>query len=327
MQVDLKEPGRMRLARILCRPLPPILGQQVRELVYSSAKGRSDRYQFTVRSQTGSWYGGNTADYMSYPFGVCGYHSFRLWAVAIAVTRPGDMIVEIGANIGTETVGFADIVGRHGKVIAVEPLAANLGRLHDMIRLNDFRHVEVVPLAVAKTSGKTSFVLPDKNNSGVGFLSRETRAANSIEVDVTTLDELAPRIGKAAMLAIDVEGAELSVLEGGQQWLQRSRPVIALEANERHQSRNGSSLRQLAEYIVSLRYQVFAMHRFGLRSFPATDAASNPGDWVCIPEEAADVRASVDRHLRSCYLMPCLPHLNPMTGINSSRRRTKGGGI
>ena len=61
-----------------------------------------------------------------YPFAVHGYFYCTAWGITLAIFAPGDTIVEVGANVGTETIGFSDIVGRSGRVIAFEPVPANI---------------------------------------------------------------------------------------------------------------------------------------------------------------------------------------------------------
>jgi hypothetical protein len=87
---------------------------RVRKRLYPAARALQDDHAFAVRAQTGSVLRCRTSDKHAYAFGVHGYNDWRLWAIALATCARGDTIVEIGANVGTETVGFSDIVGPAG---------------------------------------------------------------------------------------------------------------------------------------------------------------------------------------------------------------------
>src|SRR5690606_10295851 len=132
------KPIRLSLAQTLCRYLPPILSQRVRSKIYPISVAYSDDYQFSVQSLTGSMFESRTSEYHGYKFAVHGYLYWRAWAIALAICEPGDTIIEIGANIGTETVGFADIVGGEGRVFAFEPFPDNVQSLKHLAELHQY---------------------------------------------------------------------------------------------------------------------------------------------------------------------------------------------
>src|ERR1700737_4902683 len=119
------QPFRLTLARILAGCAPPLIAARV-SLIYSIDRGWTDAYEFHRRSRTGSVYLGNTRDVAARSFAIHGYFDWRLLAAARYFCKPGDTIVEVGANVGTETIGFADIVGVGGHVYAFEPLPSNI---------------------------------------------------------------------------------------------------------------------------------------------------------------------------------------------------------
>lgn len=54
---------------------------------------------------------GTTRDFHLHVLAIHGYYDWRVLVIAGAICSQGDTIVEVGANVGTETLGFADIVG------------------------------------------------------------------------------------------------------------------------------------------------------------------------------------------------------------------------
>jgi FkbM family methyltransferase len=140
------------------------------------------------------------------------------------VIRPGDVVYDIGANVGFYTLLASVLVGPSGKVISFEPLPRNLSLLRRHIRLNALANVEVFEGAVSSRRGTARFDaegLPE-----MGHLSDR----GQFEVKVFQLDELVAdgRIPPPKVMKIDVEGAELDVLEGARDTLRIHRPVILL---------------------------------------------------------------------------------------------------
>lgn len=102
--------------------------------------------------------------------------------------------------MGTETVGFRDIVGGARKSLAFEPFPANLDALRTLSPLNNWNNVRIFAVAIADKDGALCFSLPpDNNSSGVGHLLTPSQkaAGTSVEVNVLRLDSLAQQIGPA----------------------------------------------------------------------------------------------------------------------------------
>lgn len=315
-------PSRLRLAQLLCRGLPPLLAQRLRCLIYPATLAYRDDYEFVVRAQTGSWFCGRTSDFHAYPFSVHGYYEWRNWAAALAVCRRGDVVVEIGANIGTETIGFSDLVGAEGRVHAFEPFPPNAAALRRVLALNRIDNVIVREMALGGACGQAQFVVPpNKVASGIGHLitAGEHSPEALVAVEVRTLDSLADEMGRARMLFMDTEGAEVSILEGGLEYLGRARPLLVLEASPKLLERAGRSLEALFDLLLGLQYSVFAIGRLSLKSVVRPDA-TRACNWICLPEEEEDLLPDLQRSFRRCGLCPCWRGLNPMTRAKDRRR-------
>ncbi len=137
------------------------------------------------------------------------------------LVKPGDVVYDIGAHYGYYTLLASKLVGKSGKVIAFEPSPANLARLYRHIQLNHRGNVQVLELAVSDHEGTARF--ETRTGSGVGHLA----ADGPLEVKLTALD-LRHDLPTPNVMKIDVEGAEVGVLEGAKSLLQCARPVIFL---------------------------------------------------------------------------------------------------
>ena len=313
------KPVRLSLAQTLCRNLPPLIAQRVRSWVYPFKKAYRDDYEFLVRAQTGSRFRNRTSDMAACPFSVHGYSYWRNWAIALAVCSLGDTIVEVGAHVGTETIGFADIVGEQGKVYAFEPLPSNLMALKDVCELNDHKGLTVLPFAVAEECKKMRFVLPAEKCSSIAhLLGPEEVGVNTIEVDCVTLDSFSDYIGPIKSIFIDAEGAEVMILRGARNTIAKYRPAIVLEAAPGCLERSGVCLKGLHEEIISMGYKAFKISLLGLSGIELRQFKHREyHNWFCVHRTESDVVKAVNKYILRCGLLPCLPGLNPMVKWSS----------
>ncbi len=129
-------------------------------------------------------------------------------AFALHAQRPGDLFVDVGANVGVYSIMVAGAVG--ADVIAVEPVPLSFDRLSANVRLNDLGNIDARRVGLSDTSGKLLFT------TGRDCMNRVAVPGDGgdlVEVEVVTLDDLC---GKRVptFIKIDVEGHELAVLNG-----------------------------------------------------------------------------------------------------------------
>jgi FkbM family methyltransferase len=140
--------------------------------------------------------------------------------------RPGDTVLDVGAHVGYYTLVAATLVGGLGRVWAFEPNPANARFLREHVRINKLEHVAIEQLAVSDREGTARFARG--SGSGTGHLDE----GGALEVPTVSLDGFCARHRVApAAIKIDVEGAELAVLEGAGDVIRRHRPVIFLSTH------------------------------------------------------------------------------------------------
>jgi len=157
---------------------------------------------------------------------------------------PGGIAIDVGANVGWHTLLMAARAGSTGRVYAFEPNDSTRRRLVSAVEANDLAHVTVDGRAVADLVGASGFQAPLAGHvwDGTGrLIAAPAREAAAIEC--TTLDAFVAErhIERLALVKIDVEGWELSVLRGARHVLSALRPVVVFEYDPAYVSRSGGA--------------------------------------------------------------------------------------
>ena len=145
-------------------------------------------------------------------------------AAFIKVLSAGQVLLDIGANVGYYTILGGRVVGSQGKVISVEPLIRNLVCLYHHTLLNKATNVSIIPTACSDSLSLAAFSLGQ--NFATGSLANRRHEGNNSEsasflVPTVTVDAIVQQLGTCPdVIKVDVEGAELSVLKGAQVTLQ-----------------------------------------------------------------------------------------------------------
>lgn len=153
-----------------------------------------------------------------------------------ATLREGDVLVDVGANVGFFTLLGARLVGEQGAVHAFEPIPANVSVIRRNLAVNGLRNVTVVSKAVADSAGTDSIWVTDHPGGATLMSTGEVPydARTQIEIERTTLDQWVEQAGVHAirMIKVDAEGAELAVLRGMPFLIGRFRPILLIELDD-----------------------------------------------------------------------------------------------
>jgi FkbM family methyltransferase len=172
-----------------------------------------------------------------------GHYEIEKQAAVRRFLKPGMKVFDVGANAGFYTLAFSRLVGANGHVWAFEPLPENVRNLRRHIALNGLVNVTVVEAAVSEKAGTARF-LPRPSNA-MGRLSDQ----GELTVPSVSIDETFQTTGAPDLIKLDVEGAEVAVLEGARRTLSRYRPTILLATHGREQER------RCAEILTGLGYE------------------------------------------------------------------------
>jgi len=162
--------------------------------------------------------------------------------------RPGDIVIDAGANIGAHTVALARLVGETGAVIAFEPIRFLAQLCAGNVALNGLTNVFIYQLALGAQVDELRVPVLDytaEDNFGGVPLGHWMQGER---VNVTPLDAI--DVPRCAFMKIDVEGMEEQVIRGAAMLIAKHRPVLYVEMNMRH----GQAVLQLLQ---KLRYHAY----------------------------------------------------------------------
>lgn len=186
--------------------------------------------------------------------------------------RQGDVVFDVGANIGAHTLHFARLVGPSGRVYAFEPTDYAVAKLRANLRLNPALAGQVVleqRFLVADQAAPLPITLYSRwpvaqahNDLNADHLGKPEALSGAIAV---TADEYCENLGLSRLdfVKIDVDGHELSVLSGFRRCLERFRPLILVEfAPFVYKQSNFRDFDAFVNYVADLGY-TFAAARDG----------------------------------------------------------------
>lgn len=161
----------------------------------------------------------------------------NLVLLARELTRPGDIVWDIGASVGLFALAAAFTAGPEGRVVAVEadPWVADLLGRSARSLPPSYAPIDVIAAAVADQSGEVELTVSSRGRAAnhLERLQGSTQSGESrggIRVPGLTLNELLRKYPAPALLKVDVEGAEELVLRGGDRVLER-RPKVLCEVH------------------------------------------------------------------------------------------------
>jgi FkbM family methyltransferase len=176
--------------------------------------------------------------------------------------KPGDIAVDVGANIGLHMITMGQSVGKEGQVFAFEPTPNLAKALRHTALLSGLRHAKIVPQLVMDRNGphKLYSFGHSPENSIFAVFDADSAHLTSVDVKACTLDHFFPVGSQVDFVKIDVEGAEPLVWAGMQRLIQENpRMKIILEMSPEHFTRSGIDLDAFYEDIRSHGFQVLAI--------------------------------------------------------------------
>ncbi len=182
--------------------------------------------------------------------------------------KPGDIFLDIGANLGTYSLSAAGCLDRlkGGMVYAFEPVPYIFERLVRHIEINKADHIVPGKLAIYNETTKLDLYVSDRENIGMSsILHHDTESGEVVEAEAIRMDDFieANRINKVDLVKMDIEGAELFALQGMVNTLQKHRPALLIEISENVLGANSDQGREIFELMQHYGYAPYFIEQSG----------------------------------------------------------------
>jgi len=220
------------------------------------------------------------------------YNSFEETEMRLVkrLVRPGMTVLDIGAHHGLYTVLASKLVGKRGRVLAFEPSPRECRRLARHLRVNRCRNVWLRASAVANQRGEAEFFVVDGYRDWGNSLRPPAVAepTRSVQVSVERLDDILSEqdVAQVDFIKLDTEGAELAVLEGAKNMLQRApRPVLLVEVQDMRTAAWGYAAREITQLLAGWDYRWFSITEGGGLYPASANEEKYDANLVALPEE------------------------------------------
>jgi FkbM family methyltransferase len=176
------------------------------------------------------------------------------------IVKPGDTVLDVGANVGLFTLEASLLVGAAGRVIAIEPMPEHASAVLNSARYNGMTNVEVISVAAGDRLGHAILTLPRNTNYGM-FTLGDVAGDVSFTVPVRRIDDIVAEreVKSVDFIKMDIEGSELNALIGAEQTLRNFHPTILIELDEAHLAACKTSSREVKSFLKSLGYREFLL--------------------------------------------------------------------
>lgn len=207
----------------------------------------------------------------------------------LARVKRDAVVFDVGANVGWWTVPLArHLAPGGGRVIAFEPVPANRARLDWAVQANAVQgSVQIVPVALGDAPGELGMWLKsEETGAGSGTAALVTGSGPShLRVPVVTLDQWAAEQGvvRCDLMKLDIEGAELMMLRGAEQFVAATRPLIFGEFEAYWLSTFDSTFLDVAAWATRMNYRVLKWEPSQGRFVPLTEVAVGVQDVLLEP--------------------------------------------
>lgn len=202
-----------------------------------------------------------------------------------AAVRPGETVLDLGANFGLYAYPLSRAVGGSGRVYAFEPISFTADTLELIVRILRLGNVTVIRKGCSDRAGTITFTVPVQTSgafsAGQAHIARRddsregkerhVRWAKSREItcEVVALDEALPELDDLSFIKADIEGAELLAFRGAERLIRRHLPTVICEINPWFLEGFGIRLEDLTGFFFEKEYLLYRYEE--RRLYPITD--------------------------------------------------------
>ncbi|MDR1375690.1 MAG: FkbM family methyltransferase [Holosporaceae bacterium] len=224
---------------------------------------------------------------------VRGIYDPNLLVVVNALLQKGSVFIDVGANMGCFSLLASKVVGKEGKIFALEPSSRDFNRLVDNVKINHLqRIIHPLRLAVSGKVGPVKLSVACEERSALNtigeFSFSGVEKVDMEDVNSTTIDKFmqGKRLNRLDVLKLDIEGSEVEALRGAANTIERWRPAIVLGINPATLKACGSSIEKLQEILKKFKYKIYKISEVPIFALEEVSDMSKAHVKVvfCLPE-------------------------------------------
>lgn len=168
--------------------------------------------------------------------------------------RKGDVIFDVGANLGQFTIHSALATGRNGMVYSFEPYAPNFAKLKKNLELNACNNVIPESFGLGESPMHAEIKIINPHNYGMNKIEKKVDGTIKIE----TMDNYVfmNNIEKIDKIKIDTEGYEFLILKGGKSILEKFHPHLFIEIDDKNLKEQNCSPAEVFSFLQLLQYKI-----------------------------------------------------------------------
>jgi FkbM family methyltransferase len=178
--------------------------------------------------------------------------------------KPGDRVIDIGANIGHYTLKLSELVGVEGRVLAFEPVPETFDILSSNVGYFKFKNITLINGAVSTVVEETNFSTPNEN-----LYQSRIDSSGDISVMSFILKNLIPNDWPLAFIKVDAEGCDEIIIESSLSTVEFFRPVIMAEISKQTGKRLTENLDEYSVIVLDGSHNVFMVPDEKLALFKA----------------------------------------------------------
>lgn len=198
-----------------------------------------------------------------------GYHEFNEWRYLHRFLKPNMVFIDIGANQG-EYALFAAKRLKEGMVLAFEPVDSFFNQLGINVKLNGFTNIRCFNCGLGQAPASMPIYMAKETQAmaheGLATIYPSDDRGHFVQdIQIEVFDDMVNTlaINRLDMVKIDVEGSELSVLNGMKKTILKFRPHILIEMNEATFNTAGYELTTVLEFFSKLNYTAYSINKTG----------------------------------------------------------------
>ncbi|MDR2681742.1 MAG: FkbM family methyltransferase [Holosporaceae bacterium] len=185
--------------------------------------------------------------------------------VVNTLLQKGSIFIDAGANAGYATLLASQVVGKEGRIIALEPCQRDFERLVENIKINKLEGIILAyRYAVSQKKGRTNLLVADEETSslntlGIEFSMKGVAKDHTEGVDTISIDELVAeeKITGVDVLNLDIEGSEFEALQGARKTIEKYRPALVVGLNSNALKASGSDQEAIGNLLKELKYRAY----------------------------------------------------------------------